>query len=103
MTAHEGILGVKLVPGLAGIIGGCLALSFVQGLTKPQAVVTVLAGGAVGTYGQPMISYYLATPQGLDGGIGFFLGVIGMGLIAWLVKAADDPIALLEKIRGIRK
>lgn len=32
----DGILGMKFVPGVAGFIGGCVALSFIQGLSKWQ-------------------------------------------------------------------
>lgn len=98
-----GMLGLKVVPGIAGFVGGCLALSFVQGLNRFQAFVTVAAGAAAGTYLQPLTSHYLDLPTAMDGGIGFLLGLVGMGLAGWIVKAANDPISAIEQIRSLRK
>lgn len=102
-SASAGMLGLKIVPGIAGFIGGCLALSFVQGLNKWQAFVTVVAGSAAGSYLQPVISHVLKTPPELDGGVGFLLGLVGMGVMGWIVKASKDPIEAIRQIRGIWK
>ena len=95
----DGFLGMKFVPGVAGFVGGCVALSFVQGLNKRQAVVTVLTGGATGTYLAPFVVYRAALPIDLAGGVGFLLGLTAMGLCGWAVKAAKDPVALWETFR----
>ncbi len=97
----DGFLGMKLVPGVAGFVGGCVALSFVQGLNKRQAVVTVLTGGATGTYLAPFVVYRAALPIDLTGGVGFLLGLTAMGLCGWAVKAAKDPVALWETFREV--
>ena len=97
----DGFLGMKFVPGVAGFVGGCVALSFVQGLNKRQAVVTVLTGGATGTYLAPFVVYRAALPIDLAGGVGFLLGLTAMGLCGWAVKAAKDPVALWETFRGV--
>jgi hypothetical protein len=97
----DGFLGMKLVPGVAGFVGGCVSLSFIQGLSKWQAVVTVLTGGATGTYLAPVIVYHTALPVDLAGGVGFLLGLTAMGLCGWAVKAAGDPVKLWETFRGV--
>lgn len=97
----DGFLGMKFVPGVAGFVGGCVALSFVQGLNKRQAVVTVLTGGATGTYLSPVIVHHAALPVDLVGGVGFLLGLTAMGLCGWAVKAAGDPVKLWETFRGV--
>ncbi|MBL8469631.1 hypothetical protein [Methyloversatilis discipulorum] len=102
-SASAGMLGLKIVPGIAGFIGGCLALSFVQGLNRWQAFVTVATGSAAGSYLQPITSHYLGLPAALDGGIGFILGLGGMGLAGLIVKASSDPLGMLEQIKRLRK
>lgn len=97
----DGFLGMKLVPGVAGFVGGCVALSFVQGLNKRQAFATVLTGGATGTYLSPVIVHHAALPSDLAGGVGFLLGLTAMGLCGWAVKAAGDPVKLWETFRGV--
>lgn len=102
MTLQEtaAALGLKAAPAVGGLIGGCVALSFVQGLTRLQAVLTVFVGTATASYCQPLVSHLLAWPADLDGGLGFVIGVMGMGLMGWLVKASANPLALWRQLRN---
>lgn len=96
-----GLVGLKLVPSVAGLVGGVVALSFVQGLNRWQAVASVFTGAATAAYGQPMVGYAMGLPDELAGGVGFVLGLTGMGLAGWAVKAAADPLAVWERVRSI--
>lgn len=80
--------GAALLPGF---IGAALSLSYAKELTRKQAIVAVALGCAVAKYGSPLVMKWLgASWDGLDGCVGFFLGLFTMPLVPALQSAISN-------------
>ncbi len=99
------LLGVEAATSVAGFVGAVASLSAVQPLTRLQAVLAVFTGAATAAYCAPLISwYYEGTPEVVENGIAFLLGVMAMRLIPGVIRLAElfgtNPIATIRRILG---
>jgi LytS/YehU family sensor histidine kinase len=100
-VASDGVLGVKFATLLAGFAGGVVSLSFIGGLTKPQAILSVLTGALTAGYLTPVALHYLTlTSPELQNGVAFFVGLTAMNIVPGLLKLSEmfkrDPRSFLN-------
>jgi len=100
-TASDGVLGVKFATLVAGFAGGVVSLSFVSGLTKPQALLSVLTGALTAGYMTPVVLHYMSLPTTeLQNGAAFFVGLTAMNIVPGLLKLSEmfkrDPRSFLN-------
>lgn len=99
-----GLLGVKALTALAGVVGGVVSLQYVKDLTVWRRVWAVIGGGAMAAYGAPIALAYMGAPAQLESGAGFFIGLFGMsaaGAIFRIIdRVRDDPLAFWRAFRG---
>ena len=86
-------LGIKLVPTVAGFAGGVVSLAFIQNLTKPQAVMSVVVGMVTANYATPAVAAFFKISPDLQGGASFAIGLFAMGLIPIAKKAGPSMFA----------
>lgn len=106
-SAWESV-GVSVSSLLAGFAGAVASLSFVPGLSRWQAVATVLTGMAASTYLSPLaaagLSHYVTMTPAAERGIGFALGLLAMSLLGGFIKAgkrfAEDPLGFWRRGEG---
>ena len=100
-VGSDGVLGVKFATLLAGFAGGVVSLSFVSGLTKPQAILSVLTGALTAGYLTPVVLHYLSlTAPELQNGAAFFIGLTAMNIVPGLLKLSEmfkrDPRSFIN-------
>lgn len=87
-TDLDNVAGAALIPGF---LGAALSLSYAKDLTRKQAIVAVALGCAVAKFGSPLVMHWLGGNwAGLDGCIGFFLGLFTMPLVPALQSAIGN-------------
>ena len=87
-TDIDSVAGAALLPGF---VGAALSLSYAKDITRKQAVAAVVLGCAVAKFGTPLAMHWLgAAWGGLDGCIGFFLGLFTMPAVPALVTAVGN-------------
>ena len=90
MSHDGGVLGVKFAALVAGFAGGVASLSFVRGLTKTQAVISVLTGTMTSAYMAPVLIHFagFSSPE-LQHGASFFIGLTSMNIIPGLLRLSE--------------
>lgn len=89
--------GVKLVHMVAGVAGG-IVRSLVLGRGIIEATSAVIAGGLTAGYGTPVATSILCNwlsdigyhAKGLDGAVGFMLGLGGMTIAEIIIRLAKN-------------
>lgn len=91
-------LGVKVSYALAGFFGGVVSLYFIQGLTRPKAYLSVLAGLVTATYGTPAACVYFGIAQTeYKTGLAFVLGLTAMSLLPAVSSIVDSWTGMAKK------
>lgn len=84
----DNVVGAALIPGF---VGAALSLSYAKELTRKQAIVAVALGCAVAKFGAPLVMHWLGSAwAGMDGCVGFFLGLFTMPLVPALQTAVGN-------------
>ena len=100
--------GIRVAGLVAGFFGAVVSLSFIQGLTRTQAVISAVTGFLASAYLTPLAvllaeHYFAPLPTVVQNGFAFIVGLIGMSLLGGLVKGArlfrDDPSGFLRRLR----
>jgi len=101
-TMSEGsILGVKFATLVAGFAGGVVSLSFVRGLTKQQALLSVFTGAVTAGYLTPVVHKYLTlNTLELQNVAAFVVGLTAMNIVPGLLKLSEmfkrDPRSFIR-------
>ncbi len=92
----EAYLGIKFSATFAGLVGALISLRFIQGLTWYLALASTLSGAAAASYLTPMVVVAVQAGPGMENAIAFVIGLIGMNVIAGIVKLsvffATNPV-----------
>lgn len=95
LPPETSLLGVKLASLVAGFAGGVVSLSYIQQLTKLQALLAVMTGALVSGYCTPVVTHYLGLSFPLENGVAFFVGLTAMNIVPGMMKLSerwrDDP------------
>lgn len=83
------ILGIKIATAVAGFAGGVICLSYLRGLSHPQAAMAVLTGAVTASYVTPALMFYLHWPVPLENFTAFFVGLTAMNIIPGLLKLSE--------------
>ena len=88
-------LGVEPTVIVAGLVGSVTALLLIPSLTFKQALAVLVGGIGCAAYVTPLavqiFEYYFDDlNQNLENGMAFGLGVIGMNIIAGVLKLAQQ-------------
>ena len=98
------LFGVKAATAIAGFAGAVVSLQAIKPLTQGQAVLAVLTGALVASYGTPVVAHYLALTNELQNGIAFFLGLGSMHIVPGLIRIAEifrsDPMGFFGRRNG---
>ncbi|OJX04568.1 MAG: hypothetical protein BGO72_21385 [Burkholderiales bacterium 70-64] len=95
-------LGLKVVTLVAGFFGATVALTVAPKLGPWQLVTSVFGGLAIAVFIEPLVSYYLKVPAGVQGGIAFILGLAGVVIAAGIIEVAKAlPAIAIKRIRRI--
>jgi hypothetical protein len=86
---------------LAGMIGGLLSMSFVDGMNKKQRIVAIASGMAMAHYLAPLIAF-LFHAEDYQETIGFLIGLFGMSVCSTIFRAIknSDIWALIQQRVG---
>lgn len=107
----------KAMPALAGLIGASVAASYNPSPLSRRHWYSILVSGSgfayfVSPIGAGAIRHHWPFPwlpadSGLEGVLGFLLGILGIylvgGLMAIGTKVAQDPLDLIPFLRRLRK
>ena len=83
------VLGIKIATAVAGFLGGVICLSWLRGLSHPQAAMAVLTGAVTSAYGTPALMFYLHWPAPLENFAAFFIGLTAMNIIPGLLRISE--------------
>ena len=88
-------LGIEPTVIVAGLVGSVAALLLIPSLTFKQALAILVGGVGCAAYVTPLavqiFTYYFGDlSQNLENGMAFGLGVIGMNIIAGILKLAQQ-------------
>ena len=93
--------GIKVATAIAGFAGAVVSLQAIKPLTRGQAMLAVLTGAIVASYGTPVVAHYLALAEELQNGIAFFLGLGAMHIVPGLIRIAEmfrrDPLGMIRR------
>lgn len=92
MTHESAIFGIKLGIAAAGFAGGVVSLTYLKGLSKTQAVLSVFTGLAFAVYMTPAFFLYFFenTPNtNYENAIAFMLGLTAMNIIPGFIKLSE--------------
>lgn len=81
------VFGVQLSSAIAGFAGGVVSLSFLQGVTRKQAAMAVIAGSLSAAYLTPAAAAKLAISAELQNGAAFVIGLCAMSILPAILKA----------------
>ena len=89
-TAGSALLA-KYGAVIAGFVGAILSLSFLKGLSRPQAVVAVMTGFLCSVFTTPLAISYFALPADEHSryGVAFLIGLLAMNLIPAIKATAE--------------
>lgn len=90
-------IGIKLGTLVAGFAGGVVSLAFIQGLTRWQAVMSVVVGSLSAAYLTPIALARLDISPELQNGAAFIVGLCAMNIIPLIKLAAGK---LVERFFG---
>jgi len=79
-TIYE-LTGIKMMVLVAGFLGGLIQLSLNPRLSIAGAIISVVAGVSCAAFVTPAIHFVTISPK-FENGAAFFLGLIGMHLMA---------------------
>jgi hypothetical protein len=87
-------LGVKLVHLIAGVAGGIVRSLAIKNYSIMEATSAVIVGGLTAGYGTPAVTTILCKwlhsmgfyAVGLDGAVGFMLGLCGMTIAELAIR-----------------
>lgn len=92
-----GALGLKKMAMIGGLIGAIVSLRFFPEITTwPGRATTLLSGWACAAYVTPLVGALLDVAEKHEGGVAFLLGVLGMAVIANVIKALPEWMAALK-------
>lgn len=98
------VLGLKFPTLIAGVIGGIISLSFIRNLSLFKGFTALLAGSFCAGYWTAPLAAYIGVSPDSDNAIAFFIGVVGMNLIAGIYKLfeafSEKPLQTIKEWRG---
>ena len=74
---------------LAGLLGSILSLSFIDGMSRRQRLIAILAGITMAHYMSPLIAHMFSQGQ-FEETIGFLVGLFGMSITATIFRAIQN-------------
>ena len=100
--------GVKKIAALAGLIGGIVSLRFFADaatMSFCSKLVIAASGAAIANYLTEGFMSYFSVKSGMEGAIGFLLGLFGMSVTAAIIKGIGetDWASLIKNRIGKRK
>ncbi len=108
-------LGIAYDQAMAGTVGGVVSLAFLRDLTPLKVWLAIFTGFACAAYlTSPLTRLLLAVAEKIIGpmkpakedplAVAFMLGLMGMFIIAGLMKLAErfgaDPLDLIRRLRN---
>jgi hypothetical protein len=101
VNTDNNILGIKVATAVAGFFGGVICLSWLRGLTQPQAAMAVLTGAVTAAYGTPALMYYLHWSAPLENFAAFFIGLTAMNSVPAMIELSrlfrNNPTSFLRR------
>lgn len=88
-TAAAAIPEVAKTVIIAGLLGGVLSMSFVDGMGKTQRAVAVVSGSIMAHYLAPLIAFLFKEGDYVET-IGFLIGLFGMSICAAIFRAIQN-------------
>ena len=86
-------------PLVAGVVGSLVGLRFVPGLTWPERLMNLAAGGALAYYTAPAMVSWWGMSENLLGFFGFAIGMFGLSASAAVIQGIRDT-NVAEILRG---
>ncbi len=109
-TQNAGIVGVTFASMVIGFIGAVLGVSYVPEMSKKQMFAALLAGLCCAAFITPVATHWYAiyfaapTPQFLENGAAFLLGISGMYIVPGFLSISrafrDNPLGFIDRLRG---
>lgn len=100
-------LAAKYTYAVSGFFGGLVSLRFVTALSWWGALSSVGTGAICAQFLAPIAIRYWGTPQELQGGVAFLIGLTSMNLVPALIKAStlflDDPVGRLRELLNVKR
>ena len=87
---------------IGAAIGASLGVAVAPPMTKRLAWVSIFSGIVMGGTISPLACWYLNIPLDLAGYVGCIIGLPGVGVAAFIILVARDPIGTWERIKGKR-
>ncbi|MDP2398860.1 MAG: hypothetical protein Q8M53_10945 [Burkholderiales bacterium] len=112
---EQTFLGIAYDQALAGTVGGVVSLAFIRDLTPVKVWLAIFTGFACSAYltatlsrlGITLVEKFVGPMKHERGdllAVSFILGLLGVYLVAGVVKLADrfgtDPLDLIRRIRN---
>jgi hypothetical protein len=93
---NETFAGFKHATIVAAFLGSAISLSYAKDLTKKQAAVAFLAGGATAIYAAPLLLHYAdLSGDNIERAVAFCTGLAAM-------RAVPALLALVDRLRDIK-
>lgn len=94
-TTAGGALLAKYGAVAAAFVGSILSLSFLKGLTRKQAAISVMTGFLCSVFTTPLTIAYFGLPADEHSryGVAFLIGLLAMSLIPAVKAAAERVLA----------
>lgn len=86
-------------PLVAGLLGGLVGLRFVPGLSWPERLTNLAAGGLLSYYTAPALVGWWGLSEQMLGFLGFLIGMFGLS-VASAVLQAIRQLDLADVIRS---
>jgi hypothetical protein len=97
---ESNILGIKIGVAVAGFLGGVVCLSWLRGLSHPQAAMAVMTGAITASYVTPAAMAYLHWTPPLENFAAFVIGLTAMNIIPGVLRLSEmfkrDPARFLR-------
>jgi uncharacterized membrane protein YccC len=87
---------------IGGGVGAAVGVAVSPPMSRRLAWVSIASGVVMGGSAAPLIGWYFDVPSDLLGYIGCLIGMPGAALVWAIISIAKDPIATLNRIRGVK-
>ena len=82
--------GVDIKTGVAGMVGGFFAWLAIKELTSKQLFISTMGGFSIAMYCTHLFVHYFSIPVSMSGGVGFALGLFGMGVFGKILMIINS-------------
>ncbi|MES2729911.1 MAG: hypothetical protein V4621_07455 [Pseudomonadota bacterium] len=89
------VAGVSLATIIFGFFGSAISLSYAKEMTRPRAIVAVIAGTVTAIAVTPLAMHYLNWPNALANGVSFLLGLVTLSAIPVI-------FSLVERVKDFK-